>query len=195
MPTQPLPGPPDVAHATGRFAHRDDGLYLLFDRIFTAAPEYIWEGLTKPEALHGWIGTYTGSPLTGAVRFRMESKNDSQWEYVSILECTPPTRLALDIGEGEDAWRVLAHLSEGSGKTVLTFGLRLHSAAEAATFGPVWDYYLDRLVASRPHHTLPPFSRYYPALKKHYQELIVPKRTQQTATAPVDIELGSTDSV
>jgi len=182
MPTQPLPGPPDIAHATGRFSHRSDGLYLLFDRIFTAAPEYVWEGLTKADALHAWIGTYTGSPLTGAVRFRMESENDSQWQYVSILECTPPTRLALDIGEGEDAWRVLAHLSEGSGKTVLTFGLRLASAAEAATFGPVWDYYLDRLVASRTHCALPSFSRYYPALKKHYQELIVPERTRPPAS-------------
>ena len=195
MPTLPLPGPPDLAHATGRLAHRGDGLYLLFDRIFPASVESVWEAVTKPEGLHGWIGTYTGSPRTGAVRFRMESKHDSQWEYVSILECTPPTRLALDIGEGEDAWRVLAHLSEGSGKTVLTFGLRLQSAAEAATFGPVWDYYLDRLVASRTHHSLPSFSRYYPALKKHYQELIVPKRTQRTPTAPVDVELGSTDSV
>lgn len=177
MPTQPLPGPPDYAHATGRFAHRTDGLYLLFDRVLPAAPESVWEGLTKPEALHGWIGTYTGSPSTGAVRFRMESKHDSQWEYVSILECTEPTRLVLDIGEGADAWRVMAHLVGGSGKTVLTFGLKLDSAAEAATFGPVWDYYLDRLVASRTHHALPPFSRYYPALKRYYEELIVPGRT------------------
>jgi uncharacterized protein YndB with AHSA1/START domain len=182
MPTQPLPGPPDVAHATGRFAHRDDGLYLLFDRIFSAAPEAVWESLTKPEALHGWIGTYTGSPRTGAVRFRMESKNDSSWEYVSILECKEPSRLALDMGEDDDAWRILAHLHEGSGKTVLTFGLRLHSAAEAATFGPVWDYYLDRLVAARSHHPVPTFSRYFPALQAYYQELIVPPRTHPVET-------------
>ncbi|MEC5185556.1 uncharacterized protein YndB with AHSA1/START domain [Cryobacterium sp. MP_3.1] len=182
MPPQPLPGPPDVAHATGRFAHREDGLYLLFDRIFPAAPESVWEAVTKPEGLHGWIGTYTGSPRTGAVRFRMESKNDSQWEYVSILECVEFKKLALDIGEGEDAWRVMAHLTGGSGKTVLTFGLRLHSPAEAATFGPVWDYYLDRLVASRTHHPLPSFSKYYPALQSHYQELLVPKPTPTPAS-------------
>jgi hypothetical protein len=186
MPTQPLPGPSDIAHATGRFAHRRDGLYLLFDRIFTAAPEYIWEGLTKPEALHAWIGTFTGSPLTGAVRFRMESKHDSQWEYVSILECDAPTGSALDIGEGDEAWRVLAHLKEGSGKTVLTFGLRLDSPAEAATFGPVWDYYLDRFAASRTHRPMPVFGRYYPALKAHYQDLIVPTRVSP---------LESTDSI
>jgi uncharacterized protein YndB with AHSA1/START domain len=178
MPTHPTPGPPDSAHATGRFAHRKDGLYLLFDRIFSAAPESVWESLTKPDALHAWIGTYTGQPRTGAVRFRMESKTDSQWEYVSILECTPFSRLALDMGEDEDAWRVSAHLSEGSGKTVLTFGLRLHSAAEAATFGPVWDYYLDRLVAARTHHPMPSFSRYYPALQEHYRNLIVPERAR-----------------
>ena len=176
MPSLPMPGPSEIAHATGRFAHRADGLYLLFDRILSASPESVWEGLTKPEALHGWIGTYTGSPRTGAVRFRMESKHDSQWEYVSILECTEFTRLVLDVGQEEDTWRVMVHLSGGSGKTVLTLGLRLDSAAEAATFGPVWDYYLDRFVASRTHHPLPPFSRYYPALKRYYEELIVPAR-------------------
>jgi len=186
MPSHPTPGPPDIAHATGRFAHRKDGLYLLFDRIFSGAPESVWESLTKPEALHGWIGTYTGQPRTGAVRFRMESKTDSQWEYVSILECTPFSRMVLDMGEDEDAWRVMVHLSEGSGKTVLTFGLRLHSAAEAATFGPVWDYYLDRLVASRTHHPMPSFGRYYPSLQDYYHDLIVPERAH-----PVE----STDSV
>jgi uncharacterized protein YndB with AHSA1/START domain len=174
MPSTSTPGPSTIAHATGRFAHRADGLYLLFDRILTASAEHVWEGLTKPDALHGWIGTYTGSPRTGAVRFRMESRHETQWEYVSILECTEFSRLVLDIGEGDEAWRVMAHLSEGSGKTVLTFGLRLDSPTEAATFGPVWDYYLDRFVASRTHHPLPPFNRYYPALKRHYEELIVP---------------------
>jgi hypothetical protein len=174
MPSPSAPGPSTIAHATGRFARRTDGLYLLFDRILTASAEHVWEGLTKPEALHGWVGTYTGSPRTGAVRFQMESTHDSQWEYVSILECTEFSRLVLDIGEGAEAWRVMAHLREGSGKTVLTFGLRLDSPAEAATFGPVWDYYLDRFVASRTHHPLPPFNRYYPALKHYYEELIVP---------------------
>jgi uncharacterized protein YndB with AHSA1/START domain len=184
MPTQSMPGPSEIAHATGRFAQRSDGLYLLFDRILSASVESVWEGLTKPEALHAWIGTYTGSPRTGAVRFRMESKNDAQWEFVSILECTEFSRLVLDIGEKEDAWRVMVHLSEGSGKTVLTLGLRLDTPAEAATFGPVWDYYLDRFVATRTHHPLPAFSRYYPGLKRHYQELLVPTRVHPGGQLP-----------
>jgi uncharacterized protein YndB with AHSA1/START domain len=182
MPTPPPPGPSDIAHASGRFAHHDDGLYLLLDRILPTSVESVWEGLTKPEALHGWIGTYTGSPRTGAVRFRMESKHDSQWEYVSILECVEFNRMVLDMGEGEEAWRVMVHLTGGSGKTVLTFGLRLETPAEAATFGPVWDYYLDRFVASRTHRPLPAFSRYYPALKRYYEELIVPPNRHPQST-------------
>jgi uncharacterized protein YndB with AHSA1/START domain len=174
MPSRSAPGPSATAHATGRYVHRTDGLYLLFDRILTGSAEHVWEGLTKPDALRDWIGTYTGSPRTGAVRFRMESEHDSQWEYVSILECTEFSRMTLDIGEDEEAWRVMVHLSEGSGKTVLTFGLRLDTPAEAATFGPVWDYYLDRFVAARTHQQMPSFSRYYPALKRYYEELIVP---------------------
>ena len=62
-----------TARPTGHYVLKDDGLYLQFDRLFHAPIEDVWFSLTNPNAMRAWIGTYTGSPATGGVRFRMES--------------------------------------------------------------------------------------------------------------------------
>jgi len=162
---------------TGRLAQREDGLYLMMDRLFKAPIEDVWASMTRPAELAKWIGTYTGSPSTGAARFRMSAEPDAKWEYVTILECAAPHRFFGDFGEGEDAWRALFHLVEGNGMTTVTFGQRLRNPAEAATMGPGWDYYLDRLVAYRAGRPLPEWDSYYPALAMHYKNLVVPART------------------
>jgi len=59
--------------------------------------------------------------------------------------------------------------------TTLTFGQRLANPADAATMGPGWDYYLDRLAAVRLSRPLPEWEAYYPALADHYKELHVPE--------------------
>jgi|SRR5665647_2653331 uncharacterized protein YndB with AHSA1/START domain len=165
------------AKPTGRLAHRKDGLYLMLDRLFAAPLVDVWASLTRPEELETWIGTYTGSPATGAVKFRMTAEADTPWEYVSILECTAPHRFAGDFGEGDDAWRILFHLVEGDGMTTLTFGQRLRTPAEAATVGPGWDYYLDRLVAARAGQPLPAREHYFPAHAQYYKDLVVPEKS------------------
>ncbi|WP_022886836.1 SRPBCC domain-containing protein [Glaciibacter superstes] len=164
------------AKPTGRLAHREDGLYLMVDRLFAAPIADVWASLTRPAELEKWVGTYTGSPSTGAVKFRMSAEEGADWEYVSILECRAPHRFAGDFGQGDDAWRVMFHLVEGDGMTTLTFGQRLRSAAEASTVGPGWDYYLDRLVAARARRPLPEWEHYYPAHAQFYRELMVPMR-------------------
>ena len=165
------------AKPTGRLAHRDDGLYLMLDRLFNAPIEDVWASLTRPAELEKWIGTYTGSPRTGAVKFRMDAEDEAKWEYVSILECNAPHRFAGVIGKDDDAWRVMFHLAEGDRMTTLTFGQRLRSAAEASTVGPGWDYYLDRLIAARAGLPLPEWEHYFPAHAQFYKELVVPSRS------------------
>ncbi len=165
------------AKPTGRLAHREDGLYLMLDRLFNAPIEDVWASLTRPAELEKWIGTYTGSPRTGAVRFRMSAEDDADWEYVSILECNAPHRFACDVGKGDDAWRLMFHLAQGDGMTTLTFGQRLRSVAEASTVGPGWDYYLDRLIAARARRPLPEWEHYFPAHAQFYKELVVPSKS------------------
>lgn len=162
---------------TGRLAYREDGLYLMLDRLFSASKDDVWASVSRSTGLQGWIGTYTGAPETGAVRFKLDEA-DAEWEYVSIIKCIPPKRFTADIGEGAAARHVILHLVEGAGMTTLTFGQRLHSAAEAATVGPFWDYYFDRLVAARTGQPIPARTHYKPHVE-YYSELIPPKKATE----------------
>jgi uncharacterized protein YndB with AHSA1/START domain len=159
---------------TGRFAHREDGVYLLLDRLFSAPIVDVWYSLTNPTAMQKWIGTYTGNPSTGAVRFLMSAEPDAEWEYVTVRECDPPHRFLADVGEGDAKWRVFCHLREAGGMTTLTLGQRMKTTADAATMGPGWDYYLDRLIAAREGRELPEWAHYYPAHSEYYRDLVVP---------------------
>ncbi|HYI33272.1 MAG TPA: SRPBCC domain-containing protein [Glaciibacter sp.] len=179
------------ARPTGRLSHRDDGLYVMMDRLFSAPVIEVWASMTRPAELSKWIGTYSGSPQTGAVKFLMNAEEGAEWEYVSILECRAPHRFKADFGTGEDTWRALFHLVQGEGMTTLTFGQRLRTPAEVATIGPGWDYYLDRLVAARAGKPMPVWEDYHPAFKQYYKNLVIPTRSERTATVTAD-EMSST---
>jgi uncharacterized protein YndB with AHSA1/START domain len=146
----------------------------MMDRLFPAPVMDVWASLTRPAELEKWIGTYSGSPRTGAVKFLMTAEEDADWEYVTILECQAPHRFKADFGTGDEAWRALFHLVQGENLTTLTLGQRLRAATQVATIGPGWDYYLDRLVAARAGRPMPKWEDYYPALVRHYKNLIVP---------------------
>lgn len=163
-----------TAKATGHYMLKPDGLYLQFDRLFHAPIEDVWFSLTNPTAMQAWIGTYTGRPATGGVRFMMTFEDNPEWQNVSILECDPPHRFLADSGPAPTGMRVFCHLVEGGGMTTLTLGQRLPNPADAASMGPGWDYYLDRLAAARASRPMPAWEEYYPALSRFYQELPVP---------------------
>jgi uncharacterized protein YndB with AHSA1/START domain len=160
---------------TGRLAHMDGQLYLLLDRLFRSPVEEVWHSVTNPIEMEKWIGTYTGNPASGGVKFRASAEGeDAPWEYASILRCTPPTRFHVDVGHGDEEWRLFVHLHEAGGRTTLTLGHRLHTAKDAAVVGPGWDFYLDRLVAMRAGRALPDWERYHPHHVDYYAGLIMP---------------------
>ncbi|MET0725000.1 MAG: SRPBCC domain-containing protein [Leifsonia sp.] len=162
------------AKPTGRFAHRADGVYLVLDRLFSAPIEDVWYSLTNATAMQKWIGTYTGNPTTGAVRFLMTAEPDADWQYVAIRECHPPHRFTAESGEGDTRMRVFCHLREAGGMTTLTLGQWMPDTSQAATMGPGWDYYLDRLIAARANRPLPEWEHYFPAHSEYYRELVLP---------------------
>ena len=162
-----------ITRATGHYVRKDDGLYLQFDRLFHAPIEEVWYSLTNPNAMHAWIGTYTGIPSTGAVRFRM-SGDEAEWRNASVLLWDPPHRVRADIGEDESAIRVYCHLREAGGMTTLTLGHRLQSGADAKAIGPRCDYYLDRFAAVRAGRAMPEWTDYDPGLVDTYRALHVP---------------------
>ncbi|MGO4533898.1 SRPBCC domain-containing protein [Leifsonia sp. 2MCAF36] len=157
---------------TGRLVRKDDGVYLVFDRMFKAPIEHVWPYFGRSPRLAEWLGEYTGSGATGAVKLRMTADGtEGPWEDVTVMECAAPHRLHADIGAAGASHRMFAHLTEASGHTTVTVGLRLRSLLEEADAGPRWDYYLDRLVAAHDHKPQPDWSNYQPAMDEHYRIL------------------------
>lgn len=163
------------AKPTGHYELKPDGRYLQFDRLFRAPIEDVWYSLTNPTALRSWIGTYTGSPSTGGVRFRMTAESeDAPWQNVSILLCEAPHRFHLDVDTQPEAWRLHCHLREAGGMTTLSFAQRVDDKLDVGEIGPGWDYYLDRMIAARQGLAMPEWSDYFPAFAAHYRDLRVP---------------------
>jgi uncharacterized protein YndB with AHSA1/START domain len=157
---------------TGRLVRKDDGVYVVLDRIFKAPIEEVWTYFSRSPRLSEWIGEYTGTGSTGAVKFRMNAEgDDAAWEDVTVMECSAPHRLHVDLGPAGASRPTFVHLTEASGHTTVTFGQRLRSIAEEADIGVGWDYYLDRLVAAHDGKPLPSWSAYSPAMLDHYRTL------------------------
>ncbi|WP_281883255.1 SRPBCC domain-containing protein [Agromyces rhizosphaerae] len=163
-----------MTNPTGHYANRPDGLYLLFDRLFAAPIEKVWFTLTEPGEMKKWIGTYTGNPRTGGVRFILSGGANSEWEYASVLEFEAPHRFTADVGAGADEVRVYCHLTEKAGRTALTLGQRLRAPEDAQRIGPVWDHYLDALQSAIAGGERPKWSHYGDDYVEYYKGLVVP---------------------
>jgi uncharacterized protein YndB with AHSA1/START domain len=140
-----------TATPTGRREWRDGTSYVVLERSFEAPIEAVWAAVTEPARMSRWIGTWTGDPRTGEVKFRMGFEgDDAPDEPMTIDECDPPRRLATrhTIPGGDDfVWRLELDLDEVDGVTTLTFAQVMGDPDIAENVGPGWDYYLDRLVA------------------------------------------------
>lgn len=161
-----------IPQPTGRLVRKDDGVYVVLDRIFRAPIEEVWAYFSRSARLAEWIGEYTGTGSTGAVKFRMNQEgDDAPWENVAILECHAPHRLRVDVGQSPASLVLYVHLTEASGHTTVTFGQRLRSLSDEASMGVGWDYYLNRLVAAHDGKPMPVWTDYHPAMLEHYETL------------------------
>ena len=157
---------------TGRLVRKDDGVYVVLDRIFKAPIEEVWTYFSRSPRLAEWIGEYTGTGSTGAVKFRMNAEGDgAEWQNVAVMLCDAPHRLHVDVGQAPDSLVMFVHLTEASGHTTVTFGQRLRAIGTSADYCIGWDYYLDRLVAAHNGKPLPNWDDYYPAMRDHYETL------------------------
>jgi uncharacterized protein YndB with AHSA1/START domain len=80
----------------GHRATRDGNEHVVFTRTFAAPLGDVWAACTEPERMERWIGTWTGDPASGEIRFRMTAEGDDVPEEVYLVEvCEPPRRLVL----------------------------------------------------------------------------------------------------
>jgi uncharacterized protein YndB with AHSA1/START domain len=148
---------------TGRREERDGRTLLVIERRLRAPVDDVWAACTDPSRMERWIGTWSGDPASGSVSFRMTAEGDDvSPEEMDVLACDPPHRFVVrsrepqpfsEDGSGDRAlWEMELELTEGDGVTSLRFVQVLAPGATgtemAASVGPGWDYYLDRLVAA-----------------------------------------------
>ncbi|WP_227497368.1 SRPBCC domain-containing protein [Planctomonas psychrotolerans] len=157
---------------TGRIENTPDGPVLALDRRFVAAPDDVWTSLTHPDWTARWAGRWSGDPASGSIEMSWTAEDGAPTETVRVLECAPPTRLAVITGS-EDAglWRVTVNLTEEAGTTTLTLRHLLRNGVMPSTVGAGWEFYLDRLEAARQQREPAPFSAYDEPMLEYYVAL------------------------
>ncbi|MGY0499952.1 SRPBCC family protein [Nocardia sp. FBN12] len=163
--------------ASGHRRDRTDGIYCEWTRTFRAPISDVWAAVTDPQRLARWLGTWTGDPSSGEVKFQMLFEDEMPAERFRIDECDAPYRLRVTTsmpydGENPEHWQLRLDLTEEGGITTLTFAQNVPDPTMAENVGPGWDYYLDRLVAAEDDRdpATVSFDDYYPALSEHYRE-------------------------
>jgi uncharacterized protein YndB with AHSA1/START domain len=160
------------AEPNGRITREGDQRVLTITRVFRAPIQDVWAAVTEPDRLLRWIGTFTGDPASGRVKFRMTAEEGAQEEDMEIRECTPPQVLKVTAHTSEGHWHLDLLLEEHDGTTTLTFAQPDIDPVAAEMIGPGWEYYLDRLVAAETGGDVQAidFDRdYYPAMLEHYR--------------------------
>ncbi|GAA5144294.1 hypothetical protein GCM10023340_11850 [Nocardioides marinquilinus] len=178
-----------TATPTGRREQRDGARHLVLTRTFAAPLAAVWAAVAEPERMQRWIGTFSGDPASGEVAFRMTAEGDDVPVETYVVEaCRPPHHYAVrsrdpqpwrEDGTGEPmVWRLVVDLAETDGVTTLTFAQTLDRADAgeiAASVGPGWEYYLDRLVADLDGTGADAVQwgeQYHPGMASHYERLL-----------------------
>jgi uncharacterized protein YndB with AHSA1/START domain len=154
---------------TGRLFRTANGRDLVLTRTFRAPIEDVWASITESERTARWFGPWTGEPGPGrTIRYRMAFEEGDQEAEMKILACEPPRHLSVVSVDDYGSWHLEAHLSEAGGVTELRFTHHLDDKVNVGDVGPGWEFYLDKLVASRRGEPGLGFDAYHPAQKPYY---------------------------
>lgn len=162
---------------TGRIVPTADGRDLVLTRTFRAPIDDVWASITESERTARWFASWSGEAGTGRrIRYRLEFEEGRPEGEMTIDACDPPRHLAVSSRDEYGSWRLEATLAAEGDTTVLTFVQHLDAGAKPTEVGPGWEYYLDRLVASRDGGPEPDFDDYYPGQAEYYERQVSPPR-------------------
>jgi uncharacterized protein YndB with AHSA1/START domain len=158
--------------ATGRVEQSASRPVIVIERTLGAPVAEVWNTMVDPEEMNRWIGTWTGEPGAGKrVAFVMSAEGASEPEDVLIHGCDPPSHLDVESFQAGASWRLTVDLTETDGVTTLVFRQGVDLADEAASsYGPGWEYYLDRLRAVLEGTEFSAWDDYFPAQQAYWQE-------------------------
>jgi len=169
--------------ATGHIAPSSTGHDIVVERTFSAPIGDVWRSIVEPERMNRWIGTWTGDAGPGKrVMFTMTAEEGAEPEEALIHQCEPPRLLDVETFQGKSSWRMRVDLSEENGITRLVFRQSVDLAEDVTSYGPGWEYYLDRLVATFTGAPFASWDDYYPAQLPYWEEEVrKAKAAQSTA--------------
>lgn len=157
--------------ATGHIARAGTGHDIVIERTFRASIEDVWKSIVEPDRMNRWIGTWSGKAGTGnRVTFVMTAEEGAEPEDVLIHRCDPPQHLDVETFQGDSSWRMRLDLAEENGVTTLVFRQAVNLDEDVTSYGPGWEYYLDRLVAIHSDEPFASWDDYYPTQKAHWEE-------------------------
>src|SRR5687768_11135873 len=100
-----------AVQATGRVVRDREGLELIVERRIPAPASEVWEWLTSSARLRTWIGSWKGRPeVGGTIEFTMLFEEGASSETLTIVECEPGRRLAVEWRVGASAWHIAVSL-------------------------------------------------------------------------------------
>ena len=149
-----------------------EGRLLVLRRSYPEPVVEVWSALTESDRLSRWAGSYTGTGRAGGtVEVTWTGEVDAGGEVaapvtVTIHECEPPTRLVVELPQGDSSWVVAVPLApdpERPTSTLLTFEQQVPPDVSTADVEAGWRWYLDRLGASIGGQPMPGWDAYAPS--------------------------------
>jgi len=158
--------------ATGHVVRNGNGQDIVIERTFQAPIGDVWKSIVEPERMNRWIGTWSGEAGAGnRVSFAMTAEDGAEPEEALIHRCDAPRHLDVESFQGGTSWRLKVDLAESDGVTTLVFRQSVELSDEgASSYGPGWEYYLDRLVATHQGTNFASWDDYYPAQVPFWEE-------------------------
>ncbi|MDO9377943.1 MAG: SRPBCC family protein [Nocardioidaceae bacterium] len=155
--------------ATGHLELTPEGADLVLVRTFRAPVEDVWASITESERLGRWYGTWEGEGREGGtVSFTWTAEDGQPVVATTIERCDPPHVLRVQMASGEGTWDLEARLATRGDLTELTFVHHRADLEDVADVGPGWEFYLDRLEASRSGGAMPDFDPIHAVLGPVY---------------------------
>lgn len=157
--------------ATGHITQASTGHDIVIERTFRAPVSDVWKSIVEPDRMNRWIGTWSGDAGAGKrVAFTMTAEDGAEPEEALIHRCDAPNHLDIETFQHGSSWRMRVDLSEESGVTTLRFRQAVNLDEDIISFGPGWEYYLDRLVAIHSDTAFTDWDDYYPGQLLHWEE-------------------------
>jgi uncharacterized protein YndB with AHSA1/START domain len=144
---------------------------LVLERSFRAPIGDVWATLTEPDRFARWYGPMEGEAAPGrTIMVTMAPEDEIVALPATILECEPPRRFVVDLGDPQQPWRIEVDLTEADAVTTMTFVQELTENVDVVEVGPGWEYYIDRLTAAIDDSEMPDWDAdgYQDSLGPHY---------------------------